>query len=134
MVGMSTHAPEFSPIDIPPGARFAIVAARFNAHLVDELLAGCVRRFEQLANFDQLLARAVALRTAGTTAEQIAARLNAEGFRPATRSAFNAPMIRRLLQRHGHGTKRPIWGGKVPRADAEEMTLQEVADQLGTHW
>ena len=51
-----------------------------------------VRRFEQLANFDQLLARAV---------EQIAARLNAEGFRPAKRSAFNAPMIRRLLQRMG---------------------------------
>ncbi len=24
--------------------------------------------------------------------------------------------------------------GKVPRADDEEMTLQEVADQLGTHW
>jgi hypothetical protein len=38
-----------------------------------------------------LLARAVALRTAGTTAEQIAAILNAEGFRPAKRSAFNAP-------------------------------------------
>jgi hypothetical protein len=93
-----------------------------------------VRRFEQLANFDQLLARAVALRTAGETAEQIAARLNAEGFRPGKRSAFNAPMIRRLLQRHGHGTTRPIWAGKVPRADAEEMTLQEVADQLGTHW
>jgi excisionase family DNA binding protein len=92
-----------------------------------------VRRFEQLANFDQLLARAVALRTAGETAEQIAARLNAEGFRPAKRSAFNAPMIRRLLQRHGHGTTRPIWSGKVPRADDEEMTLQEVAEQLGAH-
>src|SRR5919112_665719 len=91
-----------------------------------------VRRFEQLANFDQLLARAVALRTAGSTAEQIAARLNAEGFRPAKRSAFNAPMVRRLLQRHG--TTRPIWSGKVPRADDEEMTLQEVAEQLGTHW
>ena len=51
-----------------------------------------VRRFEQLANFDQRLARAV---------EQIAARLNAEDFRPAKRSAFNAPMIRRLLQRMG---------------------------------
>jgi excisionase family DNA binding protein len=92
-----------------------------------------VRRFEQLANFDQLLARAVALRTAGITAEQIAARLNAEGFRPAKRSTFNAPMIRRLLQRHGHGTTRPIWSGKVPRADDEEMTLQEVAEQLGAH-
>jgi hypothetical protein len=57
------------------------------------------RRFEQLANFQQLLARAVELRTAGTTAEQIAARLNAEGFRPAKRRAFDAPTIRRLLQR-----------------------------------
>ena len=60
-----------------------------------------VRRFEQLANFDQLLARAVALKTDDATAEQIAARLNAEDFRPAKRSAFNAPMIRRLLQRMG---------------------------------
>jgi hypothetical protein len=91
------------------------------------------RRFEQLANFHQLLARAVELRTAGTTAEQIAARLNAEGFRPAKRRAFDAPTIRRLLQRHGHGTTRPIWSRKVPRADEEEMTLQEVAERLGAH-
>ncbi len=39
-----------------------------------------MRRFEQLANFDQLLARAVALRTAGGTPQQIAACPNAEGF------------------------------------------------------
>ena len=70
-----------------------------------------VRRFEQLANFDQRLG------AGGSEAEHIAARLNAEGFRPAKRSAFNAPMIRRLLQQHGHGTTRPIWSGKVPRAD-----------------
>jgi DNA invertase Pin-like site-specific DNA recombinase len=92
-----------------------------------------VRRFEQLANFDQLLARAAAMRGAGDTAEQIAACLNAEGFRPPKRRAFNAPMIRRLLQRHGHGTTRPIWSGKVPREDDEEMTLQELADRLGAH-
>ncbi len=92
-----------------------------------------VRRFEQLANFDQLLARAAELRAAGETAEQIAARLNAEGFRPAKRRAFNAPMIRRLLQRHGHGTTRPIWSRTVPRADDEELTLQEVAERLGAH-
>jgi 6,7-dimethyl-8-ribityllumazine synthase len=48
MEGMSIHAPEFTAADVPPGARFAIVAARFNAHIADELLAGCVRRFEQL--------------------------------------------------------------------------------------
>ncbi len=92
-----------------------------------------VRRFEQLANFDQLLARAAELRAAGETAKHIAARLNAAGFRPAKRRAFNAPMIRRLLQRHGHGTTRPIWSRTVPRADDEELTLQEVAERLGAH-
>ena len=92
-----------------------------------------VRRFEQLADFDQLLARAVAMRVMGDTAEQIAARLNTEGFRPPKRRTFNAPMVRRLLQRYGHGTTRPIWSGKVPREDAAELTLQEVADRLGAH-
>jgi 6,7-dimethyl-8-ribityllumazine synthase len=55
MILMSTHAPAFTPADIPPGARFAIVAARFNAQIVDELLAGCVRRFEQLGVDDTRL-------------------------------------------------------------------------------
>jgi excisionase family DNA binding protein len=92
-----------------------------------------VRRFEQLADFDQLLARAVAMRVMGDTAEQIAARLTTEGFRPPKRRTFNAPMVRRLLQRYGHGSTRPIWSGKVPREDAAELTLQEVADRLGAH-
>ena len=41
---MSTHAPAFNPADVPDDAYIAIVAARFNAHIVDELLAGCLRR------------------------------------------------------------------------------------------
>ena len=41
---MSTHAPAPPPTSFPPGVRVAVVAARFNAHIVDELLAGCVRR------------------------------------------------------------------------------------------
>lgn len=45
---MSKHAPRFVASDIPETARVAIVAARFNEHLVDELLAGCERRLEQL--------------------------------------------------------------------------------------
>ena len=45
---MSTQAPAFGSGPIPRNARIAIVAARFNAHLVDELLAGCVRRLESL--------------------------------------------------------------------------------------
>jgi 6,7-dimethyl-8-ribityllumazine synthase len=41
---MSTHAPEFRPADVPKSAKIAIVAARFNAHIVDELLSGCLRQ------------------------------------------------------------------------------------------
>ena len=49
---MSTDAPAFIPSDVPPDARVAIVAARFNAHIVDELLAGCLRRLNALGISD----------------------------------------------------------------------------------
>jgi 6,7-dimethyl-8-ribityllumazine synthase len=45
---MSTQAPAFSPGEIPANAKIAIAAARFNQKIVDELLAGCLRRLEQL--------------------------------------------------------------------------------------
>src|SRR5437868_5057380 len=45
---MSTDTPAFAPSDLPPNARVAIVAARFNAGIVDELLAGCLRRLKSL--------------------------------------------------------------------------------------
>jgi 6,7-dimethyl-8-ribityllumazine synthase len=45
---MSTQAPPFEPKEIPPDARLAIIAARFNAKIVDELLIGCVQRLTQL--------------------------------------------------------------------------------------
>src|SRR5947207_10576049 len=53
---MSTHAPAFDPADVPEDAYVAIVAARFNAHIVDELLAGCVRRLMELGFDDQRVA------------------------------------------------------------------------------
>jgi 6,7-dimethyl-8-ribityllumazine synthase len=43
---MSTQAPTPKAADIPPDARIAIAAARFNQEIVDELLAGCLRRLE----------------------------------------------------------------------------------------
>jgi 6,7-dimethyl-8-ribityllumazine synthase len=45
---MSTETPAFRPTDVPSNARVAVVAARFNASIVDELLAGCLRRLESL--------------------------------------------------------------------------------------
>ena len=45
---MSTQAPAFQPHEIPKTARLAVVAARFNSKIVDELLAGCQRRLVEL--------------------------------------------------------------------------------------
>ncbi len=41
---MSKDAPDFEPSDIPLDARVAVVAARFNGDIVNELLLGCRRR------------------------------------------------------------------------------------------
>jgi 6,7-dimethyl-8-ribityllumazine synthase len=45
---MSTKFPGFDPADLPETARVAIVAARFNLDVTDELLAGCMRRLGEL--------------------------------------------------------------------------------------
>jgi excisionase family DNA binding protein len=90
-----------------------------------------VRRFEQLEHFEQLLARIAEMRAQDATAQCIADRLNAEGWRPPKKGSFDAAMICRLLQRRGLGSKRPIWSGHVPRTDETEVTLQELADRLG---
>ncbi len=45
---MSTDAPEFIPDDIPPNAKIGIVAARFNADVVEELRTGCLARLAEL--------------------------------------------------------------------------------------
>jgi 6,7-dimethyl-8-ribityllumazine synthase len=45
---MSTKFPGFQPADLPESARIAIVAARFNSEVTDELLNGCMRRLGEL--------------------------------------------------------------------------------------
>lgn len=45
---MSTQAPRFDGHSLPRSARIGIVAARFNAAIVDELMAGCERRLREL--------------------------------------------------------------------------------------
>ena len=92
-----------------------------------------VRRFEQLEQFDRLIARVTELRQQDVTAQAIADKLNAEGWKPPKKTAFDAGMIRRLLQRRGLGTRRPIWSGNVPREGNDEITLQELADYLGAN-
>src|SRR4051794_34136650 len=45
---MSTQAPQPIVTNISRKTRIAIAAARFNADIVDELLAGCMRRLDEL--------------------------------------------------------------------------------------
>jgi 6,7-dimethyl-8-ribityllumazine synthase len=45
---MSQHRPASTAVQLPPGTRVAIVAARFNETIVDRLLDGCVARLRAL--------------------------------------------------------------------------------------
>ena len=44
---MSTQHPIAVPVQLSPGVRVGVVAARFNATIVDELLRGCVARLAE---------------------------------------------------------------------------------------
>jgi 6,7-dimethyl-8-ribityllumazine synthase len=48
LIPMSTRPPAFRFQDLPADLRIAIIAARFNEPIVDELLAGCRRRLNEL--------------------------------------------------------------------------------------
>jgi hypothetical protein len=66
-----------------------------------------VRRYEQMRDFPQLMARLAELRRDGHTAPEIAARLNEEGFRPPKhRGPFHAEVVRQLLGRRWLGDER----------------------------
>ena len=45
---MSTAVPDIVLHDLPHDMKIAVVAARFNAHITDELLAGCRRQLTHL--------------------------------------------------------------------------------------
>jgi excisionase family DNA binding protein len=92
-----------------------------------------VRRFEQLRGFDQILATIRDLRQQGCPAAVIAETLNAAGWHPPKRPAFEAGMIQRLMFRHGMTAGRPIWSRSVPRQPGTEWTLHEAAKHLGIH-
>ena len=55
-VTMSKHAPSSPTVSLAADVRVAVIAARFNAHLVDELLAGCVARLRELGVFEKNIA------------------------------------------------------------------------------
>jgi excisionase family DNA binding protein len=92
-----------------------------------------VQRFEQLRGFDQLLGMIRKLRQQGCSANVIAEQLNAAGWRPPKRAAFEASMVQRLVFRHKLSQGRPIWTNNVQREAGTEWTLHEAAARLGIH-
>ena len=66
-----------------------------------------VARYDQLDNYDQLMARILELRNQNKTSPQIAEHLNREGYRPPKRrETFDAPIVRQLLSRRTQPRKR----------------------------
>jgi len=79
-------------------------AGGFTSH---HRLARPVARYEQLDNYDELLARILELRNRKWTSAQIAEQLNREGFRPPKRrETFNRQMVRTLLSRQVGAERR----------------------------
>jgi len=91
-----------------------------------------VQRLEQLSYFEALKERLGALDEAGLTAAEIAARLNAEGWRPAKRSdRFKATMVNELLHRVGVPRQAHRSAAlRVVRQTPTELTFPELARVL----
>jgi hypothetical protein len=90
-----------------------------------------VGRYTQLSTYPQLLARIDTLRRDGVSFEQIAVRLNGEGFYPPKRTdRFNGGMVARLLSPRGlHGPRpRTMVDGSVLKP--HEYWLTDVAREL----
>jgi methylphosphotriester-DNA--protein-cysteine methyltransferase len=91
-----------------------------------------VQRLRQLSYFEALRERLGVLDDAGLTAAEIAARLNAEGWRPAKRcDSFNAMMVKELLHRVGVPRQEPRSAAlRAVRQDPAELTFQELSQVL----
>ena len=90
-----------------------------------------VARFDQLHNYDQLVKRIAELREAKHTADEIAERLNREGFYPPLhRSTFSSHMVRKLWSRLAR-SDAVLPGSAVNQPpQANEWRLAELAHKL----
>ena len=78
-----------------------------------------VQTYEQLSNYNELVARVEALREDRKTLAEIAATLNAEGFHPPKRARqFTAAILSRFLRERGVRT------GALPRSVTDEQHLR----------
>jgi DNA invertase Pin-like site-specific DNA recombinase len=86
-----------------------------------------VSRYESLGRYDQLMNRIIEMRQEGQTIKQIAARLNAEGYRtPRSRKGYTSTSVRKLLSR-GELTRGRIATRQLER---HEWGLPDLARAL----
>lgn len=87
-----------------------------------------VGKLTQLNNHEQLLARIRELRRAGRTSDEIANKLNADGWvTPTQRNTFNGRLVRAMLYRYGsvpRGPRRPTID------DPNARTIAQLAAEL----
>jgi len=91
-----------------------------------------VQMYEQLSNYDELVARIAALRAQRKTLSEIATTLNAEGFHPPKRTRyFTEGILSRFLRERG------MRAGALPRSvtteqhlEADEWWLADLAAEL----
>jgi DNA invertase Pin-like site-specific DNA recombinase len=78
-----------------------------------------VQRYEQLSNYEELVARIERLRAQRKTLSEIAATLNADGFRPPKRSpCFTQGILSRFLRERG------VRSGSLPLSVTDEQHLR----------
>ena len=86
-----------------------------------------VSRYESLGRYDQLMNRIIEMRQEGRTIKQIAAQLNAEGYRtPRSRKGYTSTSVRKLLSR-GELTRGRI---ATRQLDRHEWWLPDLAREL----
>jgi hypothetical protein len=105
-------------------------------------LCRTVWTYEQLDNYEALLARLGALRGAGWRAPRIAEQLNAEGFRtPKQRGAFTADVVRSLFPRlaaqaegeNASGPQPPQWSADA-LAERLGIPVKKLKDWVRCGW
>lgn len=111
--------------------RVAVEIRWVGGHSTKTNLVRPVARFEQLTYHQPLLHRIVTLRDEGLTRDQIAERLNAEGWRPPKRRAtFHGGMVASILSRSGltraQQRRQAERAGRLPG----EWRLPDLAKEL----
>jgi hypothetical protein len=90
-----------------------------------------VRRYQQIADYERLMARIEELETRGKCYSEIAQHLNQDGFRPAKQARqFNKTIVGRLVKKLRRD--RPVVRRNIPHEHLEEneWSVNDLANRL----